>query len=64
MPARLVENRQPIKAVIDVLEHERYLRNTGKKSGTGELYEIIIRKEHRHIRKVIAKMNSSKKHVK
>ncbi len=63
LPARLIENRQPIKAVIDVLEHEKYLRNTGKKSGTGELYEIIIPKKHRHIRKIIAKINSPKKRI-
>lgn len=39
LPPRLIENRQPIKAVIDVLEHEGFLRKTGRKSGTAEEYE-------------------------
>lgn len=61
LPPRLVENRQPIKAVIDVLEHEGFLRKTGKKSGTGEEYEIIIPKKHRHLKIVLAKTISQKK---
>ena len=40
LPQRLVENRQPIKAVIDVLEHEKFLRKTGKKIKTAEEYEL------------------------
>lgn len=39
LPRRLVENRQPIKAVIDVLEHEKFLRKTGKKIKYAEEYE-------------------------
>jgi hypothetical protein len=49
LPARLVENRQPIKAVIDVLEHEKFLRKTGKKSKTAEMYEVMIPKKHQNI---------------
>jgi len=49
LPSRLVENRQPIKAVIDVLEYEKFLRKTGKKLGASELYEIIIPKRHKPV---------------
>ena len=45
LPQRLVENRQPIKAVIDVLEHEGYLKKTGKKIKTAEEYEKIASKK-------------------
>ena len=44
LPSRLVENRQPIKAVFDVLEHENVIENTGKKSGTAELYQKVYPK--------------------
>lgn len=47
LPSRLVENRQPIKAVIDVLEYEGFLRNTGKKMGVEEMYEVIRPKKSR-----------------
>ena len=40
LPSRLVENRQPIKAVIDVLEYEGFLKNTGKKKGAAEMYKL------------------------
>jgi len=45
LPPRLVENRQPIKAVIDVLEYEGFLRKTGKKTGAAEEYEKTIPKK-------------------
>ncbi len=46
LPSRLVENRQPIKAVIDVLEYEGFLKNTGKKKGAGEMYEVTKAQGH------------------
>jgi hypothetical protein len=49
LPPRLIENRQPIKAVIDVLEHEGFLRKTGKRSGTAEEYEKIVPKTNHRI---------------
>jgi site-specific DNA-methyltransferase (adenine-specific) len=57
LPPRLVENRQPIRAVIDVLEHEQFLRKTGTKIGTGELYEVIIPKKHRQITAQLSKIH-------
>ncbi len=42
LPLRLVENRQPIKAVIDVLEYEGYLKKTGNKTGSSEEYEKTV----------------------
>jgi hemerythrin superfamily protein len=47
LPTRLIENRQPIKAVIDVLEQEGFLRKTGKKSRSSEEYEKIIPAKYR-----------------
>ena len=58
LPVRLVENRQPIKAVIDVLEHEGFLKNIGKKKGVGGMYKVIIPKKHR---KLISKIPITKK---
>lgn len=49
LPPRLVENRQPIKAVIDVLEYEKFLRKTKTKLKTAELYEVIIPKKHKNL---------------
>ena len=51
LPTRLIENRQPIKAIIDVLEHEKIIHKTGKKIRTAELYERItpIRKTKKRI---------------
>ena len=46
LPTRLVENRQPIKAVIDVLEHEEFLRRTGRVK-VGEEYEVTIPEKHK-----------------
>lgn len=42
LPTKLVENRQPIKAIIDVLEHEKIIRKTGTKSRTAEEYVRVI----------------------
>ena len=39
LPTRLVENRQPIKAIIDVLLYEKKIKKTGEKLRTSELYE-------------------------
>lgn len=47
LPSRLIENRQPIKAIIDVLEHEGFLRKTGRKFGTAEEYEKTIPKTNK-----------------
>ena len=44
LPQRLVENRQPIKAVIDVLEYEGLLRKTGQRRKTGIEYEKVMPK--------------------
>ncbi len=49
LPPGLVENRQPIKAVIDVLEYEKFLKKTEKKSKTAEIYEVIIPKKHKKL---------------
>ena len=41
LPIKLVENRQPIKAIIDVLLYEKKIEKTGKKLGISELYQKI-----------------------
>lgn len=38
LPAKIVENRQPIKAALDILEREGYVRKTGSKFGISEEY--------------------------
>lgn len=38
LPAKIVENRQPIKAALDILEREGYVRKTGNKVGVSEEY--------------------------
>ncbi|WP_428323752.1 DNA-methyltransferase [Nitrosopumilus sp.] len=38
LPERLVENRQPVKAIIDILLHEKKIKKTGEKLRTSELY--------------------------
>lgn len=38
LPPSIVENRQPIKAALDVLEKEGYVKKTGNKVGISELY--------------------------
>lgn len=38
LPAKIVENRQPIKAALDILEKEGYVRKTGNKVGVSEEY--------------------------
>lgn len=64
LPTRLVENRQPIKAVIDVLEKEKFLRKTGTKKGSSVLYEKIIPKKYNKIRNINRKTVSLEKLVK
>ena len=41
---RIVQNRQPIKAAIDILEFLQYIRKTGKKTGISEEYEKTDRR--------------------
>lgn len=41
LPSRFVENRQPVKAIMDVLLHEKKIQKTGKKHRTSDLYEKI-----------------------
>jgi len=41
LPERLVENRQPVKAIIDILLHEKKIEKIGKKLRTSELYKKI-----------------------
>src|SRR5690606_22589683 len=38
LPAKIVENRQPIKAALDILELNGFVRKTGKKVGVSEEY--------------------------
>lgn len=38
LPAKIVENRQPIKAALDILEREGFVKKTGKKVGVSEEY--------------------------
>lgn len=38
LPPSIVENRQPIKAALDVLEFEGYVKKTGEKLGISEEY--------------------------
>jgi DNA modification methylase len=54
LPPRLVENRQPIKAIIDVLEHEGFIRKTGRKIKAAEEYEKILPLKQKKLRKEIA----------
>ena len=39
LPSIIVENRQPIKAALDILEKEGYVKKTGRKVGISEEYE-------------------------
>lgn len=39
LPSIIVENRQPIKAALDVLEKEGYVKKTGMRVGISEEYE-------------------------
>lgn len=39
LPAKIVENRQPIKAALDILERESFVLKTGKKVGVSEEYK-------------------------
>jgi DNA modification methylase len=41
LPSRFVENRQPVKAIIDVLLEEKKIRKTGEKLRTSDLYKKI-----------------------
>jgi hypothetical protein len=38
LPAKIVENRQPIKAALDILEKEGFVTRTGNKVGVSEEY--------------------------
>lgn len=44
LPSNLVENRQPIKALIDVLVHEGFLKKESKEFKTTELFKRILQK--------------------
>lgn len=41
LPHGIVENRQPIKGAIDILEHFNLVRKTGKSKRGSEEYEVI-----------------------
>jgi len=56
LPQRFVENRQPVKAIIDVLVYEEKIRKTGEKYRTSEIYEKIIPTKQKKYLKKIAKM--------
>jgi len=55
LPPRLVENRQPIKAVIDVLGYEGFLKKIHKKNSV-QLYQKIIPKKYTKITKLNPKL--------
>ncbi|MEO9294849.1 MAG: hypothetical protein ABI347_04535 [Nitrososphaera sp.] len=38
LPAKIVENRQPIKAALDILEREGFVKKTGNRIGISEEY--------------------------
>lgn len=38
LPAKIVENRQPIKAALDILEREGFVKRTGNRVGISEEY--------------------------
>lgn len=44
LPPTLVENRQPIKAIIDILIHEGFIKKDGKEFITTELFKKILPK--------------------
>jgi len=52
LPSRLVENRQPIKALIDVLVHEGFLKKENKHFKTTELFKKIIPENSSKLKKV------------
>lgn len=52
LPSRLVENRQPIKALIDVLVHEGFLKKESKQFITTELFKIILPKNQSKSKKI------------
>ena len=47
LPSRFVENRQPVKAIIDVLVKEEKIRKTGEKHRTSDIYTKISIKQKR-----------------
>jgi len=55
LPSRLVENRQPIKALIDVLVHEGFLKKESKEFKTTELFKNILPKDSSNTKKIIVK---------
>ena len=52
LPERFVENRQPVKAIIDVLVHENKIERTGKKYRTAELYQKKSLNKIKHSKKI------------
>lgn len=45
LPSVIVENRQPIKAALDVLEEEGYVKKTGRSVGVSEEYVKTAKKK-------------------
>ena len=45
LPQVIIENRQPIKAALDVLEEEKYIKKTGNHVGISEEYMNINKKK-------------------
>ena len=52
LPSRLIENRQPIKALIDILAHEGFLKKESKQFITTELFKKILPRDHSKPKKV------------
>ena len=61
---RIVDPTEIDSLPVRITDLQEFLRKTGKKSGTGELYEIIVPKKHRHLREVLAKIDLPKRRVK
>ena len=45
LPSKIVENRQPVKAALDVLEEEGYVKKTGRTVGVSEEYVKVTKKK-------------------
>ena len=43
LATRIVENRQPVKACIDILEHHLKAVKSGKKIGSKQYYELTVK---------------------
>ncbi len=48
---RIVQNRQPVKAAIDVLEYLGYVKKTGKVNGRSEEYERTDKQQDENLEK-------------